>query len=84
MISTRNLERFDAEVSVGVDLKRRPVGALRADLCADDLVGGGQMSESAFRLALNADVCATTKMAEGINAFVAETLKLEEALRAKL
>ena len=30
MISTRNLERFDAEVSVGVDLKRRPVGALRS------------------------------------------------------
>ena len=25
---------------------------------------------------LNADVCATTKMAEGINAFVGETLKL--------
>ena len=42
------------------------------------------MSESQFRLALNADVCATTKMAEGINAFVAETLKLEQALRAKL
>lgn len=54
------------------------------DLCADELVGGGQVSEAAFRLALNADVCATTKMAEGINAFVAETLKLEEALRAKL
>ena len=32
----------------------------------------------------NADVCATTRMAEGINAFVAETLKLEQALRAKL
>ena len=30
MISTRNLERFDAEVSVGVDLKRRPVSALRS------------------------------------------------------
>ncbi len=30
VISTRNLERFDAEVSVGVDLKRRPVGALRS------------------------------------------------------
>ena len=42
------------------------------------------MSESQFRLALNADVCATTKMAEGINAFVGETLKLEAALKAKL
>jgi transaldolase len=29
-------------------------------------------------------VCATTKMAEGINAFVAETLKLEASLRSKL
>ena len=52
--------------------------------CADELVGGGELSESAFRMALNADVCATTKMAEGINAFVAETLKLEAALKAKM
>jgi transaldolase len=52
--------------------------------CADELVGGGDLSESAFRFALNADVCATTKMAEGINAFVGETLKLEAALKAKL
>ena len=47
-------------------------------------MGGGQISESEFRMALNADVCATTKMAEGINAFVAETLKLEAALKAKM
>jgi len=52
--------------------------------CSDALVGGGELSESDFRMALNADVCATTKMAEGINAFVGETLKLEAALRAKL
>lgn len=52
--------------------------------CADELVGGGDVSESAFRLSLNADVGATTKMAEGINAFVGETLKLEAALRGKL
>jgi len=51
---------------------------------ADDLVAGGAITESDFRMALNADVCATTKMAEGINAFVGETLKLETALRAKL
>merc|ERR1719199_1610886 len=55
--------------------KLEPEAAAAA--CADKLVGGGDVSESAFRLALNADVCATTKMAEGINAFVAETLKLE-------
>ena len=47
-------------------------------------VAAGEISESEFRMSLNADVCATTKMAEGINAFVAETLKLEAALQAKL
>ena len=47
-------------------------------------LGGGALSESAFRLLLNQDVCATTKMAEGINAFIGETLKLEDALKAKL
>jgi transaldolase len=47
-------------------------------------VGDGDISEAEFRFALNADVCATTKMAEGINMFVAETLKLEAALRGKL
>ena len=52
--------------------------------CADELVAGGDISEAEFRMALNADVCATTKIAEGINAFVGETLKLEAALRAKL
>jgi len=52
--------------------------------CTDELVGGGDISEADFRMALNADVAATTKMAEGINAFVAETLKLEAALRSKL
>ena len=52
--------------------------------CADGLIGGGELSESDFRMAFNADVCATTKMAEGINAFVGETLKLEAALKAKL
>ena len=58
--------------------------AAAASACADELVGGGDISESAFRLAFNADECATTKCAEGINAFVAETLKLEAALKAKL
>ena len=42
------------------------------------------VGESQFRMAMNADVCATTKLAEGINAFVAETLKLEAALKAKI
>jgi transaldolase len=52
--------------------------------CTDDLVAGGDISESDFRMALTADVAATTKMAEGINAFVGETLKLEAALKEKL
>jgi len=55
-----------------------------AAAAAPALVSDGAIGESEFRMALNADVCATTKMAEGINAFVAETLKLEDALRAKL
>lgn len=42
------------------------------------------LSDSDFRLMMNADVCATTKLAEGINAFIAETQKLETAIRAKL
>ena len=52
--------------------------------CKDEAVAGGAIGESEFRLAMNADVCATTKLAEGINAFVAETLKLEAALKAKM
>ena len=59
-----------------------PVSA--ASDCADPLIGGGDISESDFRMALNADQCATTKMAEGINAFVAETEKLQAAIMAKL
>ena len=62
--------------------KLEPTSAVAG--CADALVGGGDVSESGFRLALNADVAATTKMAEGINAFVGETLKLEAALMGKL
>jgi len=42
------------------------------------------LSPAKFRLLLTQDICATTKLAEGINAFVAETLKLETAIKAKL
>jgi transaldolase len=38
--------------------------------------------ESAFRFALNADACATEKLAEGIRAFAADTEKLEALMRA--
>jgi transaldolase len=39
-------------------------------------------NESAFRLALNADACATEKLAEGIRAFAADTEKLEALMKA--
>ena len=39
-------------------------------------------TESSFRLALNADACATEKLAEGIRAFAADTEKLEALMRA--
>jgi len=38
--------------------------------------------ESAFRFALNADACATEKLAEGIRAFAADTAQLETLMRA--
>ena len=70
--------------STDAPLPRQLEAAAAGATCADAVVGGGAVGESDFRMALNADVCATTKMAEGINAFVGETLKLEAALRAKL
>lgn len=36
-----------------------------AAACEDAEMSGGSIGESEFRMALNADVCATTKMAEG-------------------
>jgi len=77
-----NLLQLLADTEAPLPRKLEPVASAAA--CADELVAGGDVSESDFRMMLNADVCATTKMAEGINAFVAETLKLEDALRAKL
>ena len=40
-----------------------------------------QYDEAAFRFALNEDAMATEKLAEGIRAFVADTLKLEAMMR---
>ena len=37
--------------------------------------------ESAFRLALNDDAMATEKLAEGIRAFCADAVKLEQLMR---
>ena len=41
-----------------------------------------QYDEAGFRFALNADAMATEKLAEGIRAFVADTLKLEQLMLA--
>ena len=40
-----------------------------------------QYDEAAFRFALNEDAMATEKLAEGIRAFVADTIKLEAMMR---
>lgn len=52
--------------------------------CRDAEVAGGALGEKQFRMMMNADVCATTKLAEGINAFVDETEKLRVALASQL
>jgi transaldolase len=40
--------------------------------------------EKAFRFALGQDLCATYKLAEGINVFADAAMKLDELLRKKL
>ncbi len=40
-----------------------------------------QYDEAAFRFALNEDAMATEKLAEGIRAFVADTIKLEGLMK---
>ena len=42
------------------------------------------MTEAEFRFELNQDAMATEKLAEGIRGFVADQIKLEVALAAKL
>ncbi len=54
-----------------------------AAACTDAEVCGGYVDEPTFRFMLNEDGCSTEKMAEGIRAFVADTNKLEAAVRAK-
>eukprot|EP00933_Yihiella_yeosuensis_P046415 TRINITY_DN41934_c0_g1_i1.p1 TRINITY_DN41934_c0_g1~~TRINITY_DN41934_c0_g1_i1.p1 ORF type:complete len:307 (-),score=58.50 TRINITY_DN41934_c0_g1_i1:304-1086(-) len=44
----------------------------------------GKISEAQFRLLMNEDACATEKTAEGLRAFIADTNKLEAAIRQKL
>lgn len=52
---------------------------------ANDAAGSvpvGRLDESGFRYALNEDAMATEKLAEGIRAFAADTLKLEQLMLA--
>lgn len=44
----------------------------------------GNIKETTFRLAMCKDGCTTEKLAEGLRAFIADTDKLEAAIRAKL
>lgn len=53
-----------------------------AAACVDEEVCGGKMDEKTFRFMLNQDACTTEKMAEGLRAFIADTDKLEEVIRA--
>lgn len=65
-------------------LERQIEPAAAAAACADAEVCGGKMSEAQFRFLMNDDGCATEKTAEGLRAFVADTNKLEAAIREKV
>jgi len=71
------LEGSDEEFSPSLDIES-------AKQCDLEEVANGCMDEKAFRYALNADVCGTEKLTEGLNAFIAETDKLEEAIISKV
>jgi transaldolase len=58
-----------------------PVAA--AASCADEPLGGGMVGEELFRSMMAADGCGPDKLEEGIKAFVADTEKLELAIRSK-
>lgn len=81
MTIPQNLLQILSDMSAD-DIPRRLDAADSAHFFEEDELP--PLSESHFRLLMNEDVCATTKLAEGINAFVAETLKLEKAVEARL
>ncbi|MBC3936984.1 transaldolase [Undibacterium sp. CY7W] len=55
---------------------------LSAELAAQADISKIEVSESAFRFQLNEDAMATEKLAEGIRAFCADTVKLEQMIAA--
>jgi transaldolase len=67
-----------------VPRKLQPASAAAACSHAAPLGGPHGLGAAAFRLLLNADLCATTKLAEGLQAFVDDTNKLEGAVREKV
>jgi len=55
------------------------------EICEEEQpIDGGAMTEKAFRMHMTEDVCATAKLAEGMSAFVAETVKLRDFFEAQL
>mgnify|MGYP006186735927 CR=1 FL=1 len=58
-----------------------PAQALDAEAAKAMDIPFVQYDEAAFRFALNEDAMATEKLAEGIRAFVADTIKLEGMMR---
>ena len=56
--------------------------ALSEEAAREQALHEEQLNEASFRFALNADAMASEKLAEGIRAFVADTLKLEQLLLA--
>mmetsp|Transcript_3228 Transcript_3228/g.7999 ORF Transcript_3228/g.7999 Transcript_3228/m.7999 type:complete len:383 (-) Transcript_3228:118-1266(-) len=57
--------------------------AAGASSCMDDEICGGMVTEEMFKFAMEMDGCGPDKLAEGIAAFVADTEKLEAAIRSK-
>ena len=56
--------------------------ALSADAAKSMQLDPVQYDEAAFRFALNEDAMGTEKLAEGIRAFVADAIKLDQLLKA--
>uniref|UniRef100_A0A7S0C604 Transaldolase n=2 Tax=Proboscia inermis TaxID=420281 RepID=A0A7S0C604_9STRA len=65
----RQLNPLDCESAEGIE-------ALGTD--------GNPLDETEFRYLLNMDGCGTDKLGEGIRAFIGETIKLEDAILAKV
>lgn len=61
-----------------------PITAKTKEKQLAEMGTAGKMDEKEFRYRLNMDGCGTDKLAEGIRAFIGETLKLETAITEKV